>query len=115
MIHPAFLDQLPTPIVECFPFLTTAKGQGIHEMMMHQFLNLAMKGILFGTYCASINEMKRMQYSMQHISYLDHLAAYVAGRIEYADVVVQPFAPFGSPGEYHGVELRPKLLRTLFL
>ena len=72
--HPEFMSQLPNAISEMFPFLATASGLGIHESMMYQFLHLCTKGILFGTYCGSINEAKMTRYWKNHLCYLDRLS-----------------------------------------
>jgi hypothetical protein len=45
-------------------------------MMYYQFLHLATKGIMYGTFVNSMNETKRIAYTKDHISYLDHLAEY---------------------------------------
>jgi hypothetical protein len=120
--HPDFMAQLPNVVVERFPFFTSVSGIGLHQTMMQQFLHLCIKGILFGTYCASINEIKNVRYWKDHLSYLDVLSDKAQGRaalVAAADVndwfVPQPFYPFKSPGEYNGILLKPRLLRNLFL
>jgi hypothetical protein len=50
-----FLSQVPTPVAECFPFVTVRGGLGIHEALLYQFMYLVMKGVLFGSWCQSIN------------------------------------------------------------
>ena len=52
--HPGFMAQLPSPVVECFPFVTSPSGIGIHEDMLSEFMFLSTKGILFGTHSAAI-------------------------------------------------------------
>jgi hypothetical protein len=120
--HPAFLAQLPNPAIENFPFLTTASGLGLHKSMMHQFIHLCIKGVLFGTYCASINEARMVQFHQTHLSYLDVLHDVVERRsnmpgsgTEDDTFVPKPFFPFSSPGSYNGILLKPSLLRHLFI
>jgi hypothetical protein len=119
--HPKFMAQLPNVVVDRFPFLATVSGIGMHEAMVHQFLHLCVKGILFGTYSASINEIKTVRYWKDHLSYLDVLSDKVKGRSALVEAgatdyfVPQPFYPFKSPGEYNGILLKPKLVRSIFL
>jgi hypothetical protein len=116
-----FMAQLPNVVVDMFPFLATVSGIGMHEAMVHQFLHLCVKGILFGTYSASINEIKTVRYWKDHLSYLDVLSDKVKGRSALVEAgatdyfVPQPFYPFKSPGEYNGILLKPKLVRSIFL
>jgi hypothetical protein len=52
---------------------TAPAFQLLYEAMMYyQFLHLATKGIMYGTFVNSMNEMKRIAYTKDHISYLDH-------------------------------------------
>lgn len=111
--HPKFMGQLPNVVVEQFPFLPTASGIGIHKSMMHQFLYLCTKGILFGTYCNAINEMKMTKYWSTHCTYLDRLHDKAKGFGDF--FVPMPFYPFQSVGEYNGILLKPSLMRKLFL
>ena len=76
------------------------------------------KGILFGTYCSSINEIKMTKYWRTHLSYVDRLWDYVKGHKSFGtddQFVPQPFYQYKSVGEYNGILLKPRLLRKLFL
>lgn len=110
--HPDFMAQLPTVIAEKFPYLVTPSGLGIHQAMMEQFLPLSVKGILFGTYCSSINEMKMTEHWRTHCNYLDLLSDTM--KIQ-TSMVPKPFFSYKSIGYYNGIKFRPSLLRKLFL
>ena len=58
-IDPRFLAKLPTRVTECFPFITTVGGPGMHQAMIFQFTNLLTKGIMYGTYVEDINRMQK--------------------------------------------------------
>jgi hypothetical protein len=73
-IDPAFLPQLPTRVVERFPFFTSKRGPGIHQSIIFHFISLVGKGIMYGSYVNSINEIHRIRYSMESISYYDAVA-----------------------------------------
>ena len=70
-IHPHFLAQLPTKVVERFPFVAPMRGPGVHQMMIFQSVNLLTKQIGFGTYASCINEMHRIRHSQDMVSYYD--------------------------------------------
>ncbi len=112
------MKQLPNVVVEQFPFLVAVSGLGMHKAMMDQFLHLCVKGILFGTYCSSINEIKMTKYWRTHLSYVDRLWDHVKGRRKFGtdnQFAPQPFYQYKSVGEYNGILLKPRLLRKLFL
>ena len=116
--HPQFMVQLPTAVTEKFPFLVTDGGLGMHVSMIRQFICLCTKGILFSTFCDSINEPKMTRYWEKHANYLDTLKDHTANSIEghsSMGFVKRPFPPYVSPGEYNGVLLKPGLVRKLFL
>ena len=116
--HPKFMEQLPSAVVESFPFMVTASGIGMHRAMMFQFLFLATKGVLFSTYAKSINEMKMARYWTTHGVYLDLLADTVVAKTKLKtmdDFTPRPFPPYKSVGEYNGILLKPRLLKKLFL
>ena len=93
--HPDFMAQLPNILVEQFPFLVTPSGLGIHRSMMLQFLHLCTKGILFGTFCNGINEMKKYKYWTSNMCYLDRLS----------DVITNPL--LAAMGMDEQVECQP--------
>ena len=70
-IDPRFLSKLPTRVTECFPFITTVGGPGMHQAMIFQFTNLLTKGIMYGTYVEDINRMQRIRYDMAQLNYYD--------------------------------------------
>ena len=111
-IDPKFLAQLPTRILERFPFMTGKKGPGIHQSLVFHFISLIGKGIMYGTYANSINELHRIRYSMETISYYDTIAEKkdLADNIEF-DFIPKVFSNFDSAGEYGGIKLTAKLLR----
>ena len=115
-IHPDFLSQLPTPIVERLPFITTGSGLGMHRSMLFLFTNLICKGVMFGTYVNAFNEIYRLQHSMEHISYLDSLSSYTGSAENYTEAPPVPkvFSAFSHAGEYNGVALSTGLLKALF-
>ena len=116
--HPKFMAQLPTVVASRFPFVATVRGLGIHQSMMYQFLCLATKGVLFSTYCRSVNEAKETRYWQQHASYLDSLAEYMEGRNNLGGedfFVAKPFCAYQTIGEYNGIRLKPSLLKNLFV
>ena len=113
-IDPRFISQLPTTIVEMFPFLTTVRGPGLSQMVLYHFMELATKGVSFGMYASSVNHIRRLQHSIMHCNYLDRLSVWNNTRSELDTGIAQPFAPFFSLGEYNGIELKPRLLKTIF-
>jgi hypothetical protein len=82
-INPLVLSQLPTQIVELFPFMTTQWGPGMHEKMVYQFIHFATKGVMFGTYTNSLNELKRLRYAQQHVSFLDQVSTWPKESLEH--------------------------------
>ena len=118
--HPDFLSQLPTVVNERFPFLTAISGLGMHEAMMCHFLHLVTKGVMFGTYATSINEIKNVPHCQQHVSHLDNMSDYLSARAELGVdakelLVPMPFPPCQLVGEHNGIELKPRLLKKLFI
>jgi hypothetical protein len=116
-IDPRFLSQLPTPVVEDLPFLTTTGGHAMNEMMVYHFMNLVTKGIMFATYTGSFNELYHLKHSKAHASYLDSAFDYQSSAKQYQEVDLmppKPFAPFKSPGEYNGAKMSKRLLKALF-
>ena len=73
-IDPNFLSQLPTRVVERFPFFCTRRGPGIHNSLIFHFISLIGKGIMYGSYVDSINELHKIRYAMESISYYDTIA-----------------------------------------
>lgn len=73
-IDPSFLEQIPTRVLERFPFFTSKKGIGIHQSIVFQFVSLADKGIMYGTFVKTLNEVHRIQYDMNVISFYDSIA-----------------------------------------
>lgn len=114
-IDPRFLNQLPTEIVDRFPFMTTSSGFGMHRMIMYQFLSFATKGIFVGAFTDSYNEILRLQHSYQHVSFLDTLHDRKKQSVQQAATTMpQTFHAFSSPGEFNGILLPKGLVRTLF-
>jgi hypothetical protein len=114
-IDPRFLKQLPTPVVERFPFLTSRSGPGLHDSMMYEFSHLSTKGILFGTYVNMVNEQKRLRHSQAHASFLDTLHHRRSGdRGHFDQGQPELFAAYYSSGEYHGIDLTTKVLKGYF-
>ena len=114
-IDPRFLAQLPTTVVEAFPFITSRKGAGIHQALLLQFTHLATKGILYGTFSNMVNELKRFGHSLTHVRFLDILQ----DRREKAAAAQQTILPemfpaYQSSGEYHGIDLEPRVLKKHF-
>ena len=115
------MKQLPTCIVDAFPFLTTHSGIGISAAMMDQFLYLITLGVSFGPYCNSINEMRMSHYWAQHISYLDH--AYDKRKMFLvrqhmqmgSDYQPTPFPHYKSKDNYNVILLQPQLIKHLFV
>jgi hypothetical protein len=115
-IHPDFLAQLPTIIAERLPFLTTGAGLGVHRLMLYQFMHMATKGILYGTFVNIYNELYRLDHDIDHCSFLDGTADYQGGTgaLGLQPKKPEPFAAFRSPGEYNGILLRVGLVKHLF-
>jgi hypothetical protein len=115
-IHPDFLSQLPTIIAERLPFLTTGAGLGVHRLMLYQFMHMATKGILYGTFVSIYNELYRVDHDIDHCSFLDATADYQVGAsaLGIQAKTPEPFAPFHSPGEYNGILLRIGVIKHLF-
>jgi len=116
-IDPRFLAQLPTPVVEAFPFITSSKGPGIHQVLLLQFNYLATKGIMYGTYTNMVNELKRFGHSAIHARYLNILENRVdqAQHSQLQTIVPEVFPPYQSSGEYHGMDLEPRILKKHFI
>lgn len=114
-----FMQQLPTVVVEHFPFLTTRGGLGLHNSVMDTFMYLCTKGVLFGSFCQAVNEGRKRKYFQDHCSYLDIKHDEQMQRDNnptFEDFsVAMPFSTFEDPGEYNGILLKPGLLRYLFL
>jgi hypothetical protein len=81
--------------------------------MLYEFLHLATKGLMFGTYVNIVNEVKGLRHSQDHVSYLDTLQHRLDQGVGHFDQR-QPelFAEYYSPGEYHGMDLTTKVLKT---
>lgn len=95
------MAQLPTTVTEQFPFLVTPSGLGLKRSMMLQFPNLRTKGIQFGAYANSINEIKKLKYYSTHIQYLDMLSDKAKGlnaQNILDQVILKPFYPYKSVG-----------------
>ena len=114
--HPDFLTQMPTRVVETLPFLTRPKGPLMSTNMMYAFMELAEKGIMFGTFAAVFNTLYRIQHTTDHIAYVEAVkdARDANDRLGITSVVPAVFAPFHSPGEYNGIELQPSLVQYFF-
>jgi hypothetical protein len=67
------MAQLPTRMVQQFPFLMTVGGPHVSQSLLFQFMCLVLKGIMYGTFVKSINEIYRVLYSISHLTYLDVL------------------------------------------
>jgi 3'-5' exonuclease len=119
---PRFLKQLPEAIVQAFPFETTVNGPGMAKHMINSFLCLATKGIMYGTFANMQNEQYRIKYTNDHYTFLLASQAYHSRSILNFFNVDGPqsrtmpgvFAPFYSPGLYHGMLLSPALVRKMF-
>ena len=117
-ISPTFMKQLPTCLVDSFPYLTTPSGLGISSGMMDQFLVLITLGISFTPYARSINEMRMSSYWSQHISYLDHVSDTFDSldeRIGATPFNPEPFSHFKDNDNYMVILLQPRLLKILFI
>ena len=68
-----FLKQLPTCVVERFPFYTMKRGPGVHQSLVLQFISLLGTGVMYGSYCRAMNEVHRILYDMDQISYYDSI------------------------------------------
>ena len=116
--HRNFMKQLPNAVTEVFPFLMTPTGVGMHQSLMHQFMELCTKGILFSTFASSVNASKRSKYWSLHLNHLDRTHDKVS-KLKNLNVtssfVAQPFSPYDFAGEYNGIDLKPSLVRLLFL
>ena len=115
-IDPRHLANLPTRVAERFPFMTTASGPGIHISMIHQFTSLMTKGVIFGSYVKMINELQKIRYDREQISYYDSVYSSLV-RAEEEELileapVVKAFSPFDSPGEFGGIKLTRNLLKA---
>jgi len=88
-INPAFMSQIPTRVVERFPFFTTRRGAGIHEALVFQFISLVGTGVIFGSYVKSINELQQIKYAQDQVNYYDSIAE----ALENFDPNAMPFAP----------------------
>ena len=119
-IDPRFLQQLPDRIIETLPFLTRAKGPCMTAQMIYAFMAMAVKGILYGTFCSIFNELFYINHSVAHLGYLDALSDFLmTGTLARLGILPQTtkhvFAPFKSPGEYNGIELSPRHVKYYFL
>jgi len=116
--HPGIMKQLPNAVTESFPFLMTASGLGMHESLMQMFMVLCTKGILFSTFAASVNAAKRFKYWRSHLNYLDKVHDKIS-KTERMKVQSSfhpmPFSPYDYAGEYNGIDLKPSLVKKLFL
>jgi len=114
-IDPRVLSLLPTSVAECFPFATTPSGIGINESMVYMFVFLATNKILFGTYTDMINELHSIQYDKSKLSYLDRASEYCDKMEQFqGGKVPTVFSSFNSGGEYIGIRLSQRLLKTVF-
>jgi hypothetical protein len=114
-IDPRFLPQFPTPVVERFPFLKVSRGLGMHQDLLFQFMHLATKGILFGTFCSMVNELKRLKYGMTSCSFYDALSARLAVNTGGMAIIhAELFPEYQSSGHYHGIDLSPRLIKHCF-
>ena len=114
--HPEFLAQLPTTVVESFPFITTPSGLGVSNSMMYNFLYDCCKGMLFTSYCNKQNEEKKRKYFQRQATYYDLLADRAKKKAELGvDFSPVPFYIYESPGEYNGIPLSRSLLKSLWL
>jgi hypothetical protein len=80
-------------------------------------MSLVTKSIMFGTFVNTFNELYKLQYSMDHLSYLDCLSDYKNGLDElnvHNLSMPKVFSIFESAGNYNGILLRKGLLKTLF-
>ena len=73
-ISPDFLKQLPTCLIDGFPFIATKSGIGIHQSMMDSLLVLVSMGISFGQFARSINKARYTRYTCSHLSYVDQIS-----------------------------------------
>ena len=78
-IDPDFLSQPPTRVVEQFLFVARKYGPGIHQSLVLQFVALVRKGIMHGSFVKSINEVLRINHSMDMISYYDSVSEKMKG------------------------------------
>ena len=85
-------------------------------MMLYMLMNLATKGIMYANFVNSINELYKLQHTLDNLSYLDYLSDYKAGlsELDVESSLPQVFAPFGTAGEHSGILLRTGLLKALF-
>lgn len=111
-IDPRALSRLPTRVVERFEFITTAGGIGIHRSMMFQLVNMITRQVQFGVYVNMINELQRIEYDMEYISYLDALKEW-DDTFYVGHTPKTTFSAFGMAGEHNGIELKVGLLVEL--
>jgi hypothetical protein len=112
-----FLSQVPTPVAECFPFVTVPGGLGIHEALLYQFMYLVMKGVLFGSWCQSINEAKNTLYAKSHFSHLDCVSEWKMNHpaLYNNNNVVIPFSPPRQVGNYNWMPIEPKFTCKVYI
>jgi hypothetical protein len=115
-IDPLFLKDLPTNILERFPFISSRKGPGIHCEMMIQFISQCTDGNLFGRYTKSINEMQRYRYDISRVGFLDEVYNKFTNGLDRAFGIQPLFYPvFKSPGHFNGIVLTAGMMKRFFL
>ena len=114
-IDPKFLSQLPSIVLENFPFVTSNNTPGMHVSMIHQFCKLATNRILFSTYVDMINELHSVKYYKTMLLYYDCTYEFSKKNIFKKEVYPIPFPSFESKGEYNGIKLTKNLVKKLFL
>ena len=140
-IDSEFLEQLPTRIVERFPFVAPIRGPGVHEMMIYQFVTLNLKQTGFGTFVDSINQMHRLHHTRDTLSYYDCVSARKSPNLHFVDdrlyevrnvniycfisgytfisdhyyLHTQPYSSFHDSNEYCGIKLTRNLWKACVL
>lgn len=114
---PRFHAQLPAHIQHRLPFLTTVKGPGIHQDMLHFFESAIVAGCHYGTFVRLVNRTFRFRHDCMARSYYEMLSRYKDRCLTkyWSNQKYRAFPPFFSVGHYNGILLSANLLRTIFV
>jgi hypothetical protein len=115
---PRFMPaNVPTTIVESFPFIVPKQGPGMHQMMLYAFAELVTNRIQFGTFANIFNSLYRLKYDFSQVSYYQcykdrrDTALAVGAHIGYPE----PYGKFNTTGEYNGMKLSRNLVKRVFV
>mmetsp|Transcript_10138 Transcript_10138/g.21493 ORF Transcript_10138/g.21493 Transcript_10138/m.21493 type:complete len:266 (+) Transcript_10138:627-1424(+) len=111
-IDPCFLALLPTVVAEQLPFITTAAGPGIDRSMLYMLNSLKTKQIMEGSFAGVINELLRIAYDFNRVSYYDRIAltAEQDSIGHFAQPVKPPYSAFNYPGDHNGIKVTAAML-----